>query len=497
MIFGKLLTLAQMHADGWYNPISGLGDYSRDKSKQGSHVKDVWLDDDQLSSLFHQNDLAARIVDLPVKEALRQGIKLPKKGGSDVLAALNKLGALAKVQEAAIWGRLYGGAVLVVGAFDGRPSWEPIDWRQVKQLGFLRVFDRRDVYREYDRDVFRINEIDGRSHRVHFSRCFVFGGAQTGDREKQELQGWDASVLQRCYAPMRAFEEAFNSAGVLVSESSVGVFKMRGLLAAIAGGQRNDLVSRAVLLDMTKSVARSIFLDADKGEDYRRESVQFSGLSDVLDRASQRLAAAAEIPLTKLLGVSPAGLNATGESDIRNFYDSVRSYQANELRPVFQRLVDVQSALSGVERQEIVFPSLWQESPKETADRRESVARTDKLYFDMGAVTEEQIARSRWRAEGYSEEMLPPDPASMSLLEQGPQIYAYELEGGIVKINEARARKGLPAVPWGDQTLPELLAQLEAQGSIAVEQAKAAASAVKQTAEEETKLAESPGGSAP
>ena len=53
------------------------------------------------------------------------------------------------------------------------------------------------------------------------------------------------------------------------------------------------------------------------------------------------IAGAAEIPVTKLFGRSPAGMNATGESDLRNYYDTVRQWQEAVLRPVLEKLLPV------------------------------------------------------------------------------------------------------------------------------------------------------------
>ena len=44
------------------------------------------------------------------------------------------------------------------------------------------------------------------------------------------------------------------------------------------------------------------------------------------------LAALNRTPAVKLLGISPSGFNATGESDIRNYYDYITSQQEKVLR---------------------------------------------------------------------------------------------------------------------------------------------------------------------
>ncbi|MBQ7478993.1 MAG: DUF1073 domain-containing protein [Selenomonadaceae bacterium] len=53
------------------------------------------------------------------------------------------------------------------------------------------------------------------------------------------------------------------------------------------------------------------------------------------------VAGAAETPVTKLFGRSPAGMNATGESDMQNYYDVIEEKQENELRPVYDKLLPI------------------------------------------------------------------------------------------------------------------------------------------------------------
>lgn len=491
--------------DGWVNALSGLGLLGRDRTASTFFEPDAWLDDMTIAALYHHDDTAAKIVDLKPAEAFRQGVELLGNGAAAVRARMNRLELLPRLEEGFAWGRAYGGAVLVLGAEDGRPMSTPLDWRRVTAFDFVRVYDKRDVQIDYWRDVYRITDLDhGGMFDVHESRCFRFPGARTGDREKRERGGWDASVLQRCHATIAAFNEAYRSAGLLVGEASVGVFKMHGLLAAIAGETTKDITTRASLVDMTKSVARSIFLDAEGDESYHREPVQFSGLPETLDRIANRLAATSGIPVTFLMGQAPAGLNATGESDVRIFYDTVRAFQQNDVRPKLEQIVRVLARLEGVEVPKVDFPSLWQESPTEEAARRKTIAETDSIYFDIGAITEEQITRSRWRAEGFSPEMLPASAASRSLLPATggattPEVEKREIPitpsdvATVVTVNEVRASIGLSPIPGpeGSMSLPEY--QAKNAGTIAA----AAAAASGATGPEDTSAPALPGPATP
>lgn len=74
---------------------------------------------------------------------------------------------------------------------------------------------------------------------------------------------------------------------------------------------------------------------------FETQQITFSGLDKVLETFMLDLAGAAGIPVTKLFGRAPAGMNATGESDLQNYYDSTEEMQESELRPIFDRLLPV------------------------------------------------------------------------------------------------------------------------------------------------------------
>ena len=52
-----------------------------------------------------------------------------------------------------------------------------------------------------------------------------------------------------------------------------------------------------------------------------------SGATDVVRQALEFIACINRTPAVKLLGISPSGFNATGESDIRNYYDHIKAKQ--------------------------------------------------------------------------------------------------------------------------------------------------------------------------
>lgn len=123
----------------------------------------------------------------------------------------------------------------------------------------------------------------------------------------------------------------------------------------------------------TQSVIESNFGTrlVNKGDVMHNTQYTFTGLADVYDRVMMDVAGAAKTPVTKLFGRSPAGMNATGESDMNNYYDYIDGLRENQLRPLLERLLPIMalSAWGTVpDDLDIDFPPLQTPNSSEIAD---------------------------------------------------------------------------------------------------------------------------------
>jgi len=135
----------------------------------------------------------------------------------------------------------------------------------------------------------------------------------------------------------------------------------------------------------------------DIADKYEQKSASFTTLPDLMDRFMQMVSAAASIPMTLLFGMSPGGLNASGDSDTRGYYDRVKVLQTLKLTPATAILDEclLRSAL-GSRPPEIFYNwrPLWQPTIKERAETGKIIADTFKVVYDMDVVPEEAIAKS-------------------------------------------------------------------------------------------------------
>lgn len=417
------------HFDGLVNPFLGYGT-TRDKVGQGSFFASVPLSFAELHAMYYGGDIPPAIVDTRPEEMFRRGYTLcsAKDEGAahELQKSLKELHLDRKIREALVAGRLWGGALLVIGAIDGQDDLsQPLALERVREVRYLNVVDRRfasvnkwqtnALLPDYgEPEIYSISGFDSPPATIHASRVIRFVGVEPDQVTRRQFGGWGYSVLQRPYDVIRMFETAFASSGVLLSDASQAVWKIKDLVELVATN-RTLLETRMAISDMSRSAGRGIMVDAEN-EDFTRVATSFAGIDAMLDRFMMRLAAAAKMPVTLMMGRSPAGQNATGDSDFRAFYDSCGKDQAEIAEPALKRVYTIASA-GKLDDLDVDFAPLWAPSDAEKATTKKTEAETDKIYVDMGALHPEEVALARF-GEGNGEFEIDEEGLQKSLEEE-------------------------------------------------------------------------------
>jgi phage-related protein (TIGR01555 family) len=393
--------------DGFLNSMSGFGTASDRSSYTSYQNESGTLNSDAIESLFRNDDLARRMISLRPIEATRQGFVVECSEDVDIDVDVKRLGVVQCLQQAMIWARAYGGSIVVVGVRDGLPASEPVADNAIQAIDWLMTIPCNRVTKGdtvndlasplfgrpswYDITVGTVRQ------RIHASRVVEFAGTLTPEKQRAQQGGWDDSVLQCAYAALKSFNVGFGAVGTMLTEANQGVISIDGLIDMLAERSGDRIQRRLALMNLTRGVAKALFLDA-AAEKYENHELSFNGVALVLDRLMMRLSAAVEIPVTILMGRSPAGENATGESDFRWFYDSVRTEQATYLEPRLRDLLRFifLTRFRSVPDYVIHFNSLWQETNKERADREYIEAQRDAVYMDRAVIAPEQVAIGRF-----------------------------------------------------------------------------------------------------
>ncbi|WP_128566318.1 DUF1073 domain-containing protein [Methylobacterium crusticola] len=371
-------------ADRLANLVSGLGG-PRDKSTGNLHVH-VPRARAELDAAYRDNWLARKVVDIVPFDMLREwrAWQAPPAEVAAIEASEARLRLRGTLLQALRLARLHGGAALLIG--DGAPDpAAPLVPEAVGQGGlrYLHVLPRGAIQAgAVERDPLSpwfgepaLYTVSG-GQTVHPSRVVRLLGAPLPDAAGD---GWGDSVLQ---ALLEAVDQATAAAAhiaAMLPEAKQDVISVPGLsqhLSTEDGTQR--LTERFAYAARMKGLFGMLLLEGDgrspEGERYQQKQIDFSGLPEVARLFLQVAAGAADIPVTRLIGQSPAGLNATGESDIRNYYDHVAARQTVELTPAIARL-DALLVRDAVGRHDGAIRYAWRPLAQASAREKAEVGR--------------------------------------------------------------------------------------------------------------------------
>ena len=138
------------------------------------------------------------------------------------------------------------------------------------------------------------------------------------------------------------FQENRDAANRLLNKFSLTAFKtsMEATLQEAGGVEQLD--ARMRMLARFRNNDGVLALDKD-AEELIQLNTPLSGVRELVQQSLEHLAALNRTPAVKLLGISPSGFNATGASDIRNYYDHIRSQQEKVIRPALEEVFRVLS----------------------------------------------------------------------------------------------------------------------------------------------------------
>ena len=416
--------------DGFVNLLTNYGT-QRDSSEYYAYESEDPIMDDELERFYEGNGLFSRIIDLPAEEAVKHGFEIKDLADGKVKDFYNNcLDELDWEENAMLglkWARLFGGSIGVMLIDDGRGLEEPLDWDHIKSIDDIRVFDRSLLVPDYasinqyeNRDPYRargsrlglpekymVTSKYG-TFTVHDSRCLIFQNGVLPERTTNSIyQMWGIPEYIRIHRAVKDAEVAHGMAPKMLDRSIQAIYKMQNLAMEMAteDGEAN-ILKRLQIIDMARGLLNSIVLDAE-GEDYDFKSFSFTGVSDVINTTCNYLSAITNIPQTILFGRSPAGMNATGQGDLENYYNYVERIQKRMLKGNLRYLLGVISH-AGIHTGEIdkapplniEFNSLWSMSEQEKvaldlqkAQVAQTNANTANVYVTMQAIDPSEVRK--------------------------------------------------------------------------------------------------------
>jgi phage-related protein (TIGR01555 family) len=412
-------------ADALVNVVAGLGT-DRDKSTFTDYAIPYTLTRIQLENIFRQSWVGKRICKAVPEDMTREWIETSWDGQDDdpkgvkaLAKTVSDFHVIHKFRMAQTWANLYGGCAIIMGIKgDESPAKmsQPLEVDKLKKdcLRYLHVLDRWRIGASASlvTDI-EDPEFGAPSHyilaesgiMVHRSRLLLFHGQELPYFLWRANAMWHDSELQHVYDNLRNYDTSTRAIATMLFEQNIDIMSGSGLADLLSSNEGSALVAKRYLgMATMKSLNRMIVIDKDE-ETYDRKQNTFSGIDKLIEKFMLDLSGAADIPLTRLFGQSPAGLSATGESDMRNYYDRVKAAQEAKFRGPIEKLYPVLCLSTfgkPVEDFHVDFKPLWQMTDTEKSAIELNEANRDHIRLDDGVVTEGLLARELKSKRTYS-----------------------------------------------------------------------------------------------
>jgi uncharacterized protein len=401
--------------DGWANLITSAGT-SKDANEYGFFNSDKQIDRRQLVDLYRHDGYAKKIIDIPADEMTREWIEIQGDPDGLIINLMRKMKFRKSLNTLRKWSKLYGGAIMVMLIDDGGELNQPLRPGAVKNFVGCRVYDRWQVHWTNQLltqdplsnnfgypEVYQITPYhSGSRFEVHHSRVIRMDGEELPEEDRLKNNGWGDSVFQAIYRKVRQFSVLEQNISSIIKDYQQLVITIDGLQNMIATGQEEFVKKRIEIMNLTRSVLNAVILD--KEESFSKQSSSVAGLSDIMDRFALSLSGVTNIPASKLFGRAPAGLNSTGESDLTQFYDWIRSEQDDHFREPIEKMIQMMAPLVKLNPNELTLDFKELHTPTEAVlvDTRFKQAQIDNFYLMNGTLSQQEVRQSRFGGHKYS-----------------------------------------------------------------------------------------------
>lgn len=410
--------------DAWSNPAANLG-YGSQSLAEGTEYPLTRLTQNYmlLYSLYRGSGILRRIINKPVEDAVSHWFKIDSQITPDQIDALERLERRTKIkkqiEQGIRWGQLFGGAAALI-MIDGQGDQldQPLDIDSIEPDSFkgIYVVDRwsgiypspelvddigSPAFGEPEYYQVRTDELATKEMRVHHSRILRFTGDDLPYWEKQVEQYWGSSKIETIFDSLKRYDNTLGNIAQLIFQANVWTQKSDNLeqmlsMAPTAQQNRLYMAMQAQQRLMSSFNTRVI----SKEDDLENHPYAFSGLDKVFEVFQYDMSSVTGIPITILFGRSAAGLDATGDADMDNYYTLLEGIQENKMRPALEQLMPIlcMSEFGAVPDDiNVAFNPVRVPTEKEKADIANTKTTAITAAFTAGAISQ-QIALKELRA---------------------------------------------------------------------------------------------------
>lgn len=407
--------ISAMRNDGWQNILTGLGVAARDKRMSAKPLVQKFSQM-ELEDLYRSDDIAKKVVNRIPNEMFRAGYNINVENsdkGKDILKYLKSINADSAFTKALKLSRLHGGSGIIIGIDDGQDYSMPVKMNAIRSIKWLSVLDRwRLVYDSIQVDLsksgyglpetYKIQTLNSETPQsnqiIHASRVIRFDGVELPEQSFMNNNYWGDSIFSTIYTPLLNYNSAHDGAASTMQDFIQTVYELENLADLIASGDDQLVQKRLALLDATRSIIKAIVIQ--KGENFRRENINITGMPELLTKIENRLVASCDMPHTLVLGEGSQG-QTSGQSEKMDFYDIVAHEQITNLMPKQMELINMiclaqDGPKVNSDQVTIQFNPLWEPTAVEESQVYKTNADADAVYIDRGVLDPIEVTKSRF-----------------------------------------------------------------------------------------------------
>ena len=228
---------------------------------------------------------------------------------------------------------------------------------------------------------------------VHRSRLIRFAENELPDILKPSYNFLGIPQAQLLSDYVTHFRKNREEVNRLLQKFSTSIVKGDMKKQLYNGAPTSVLTKRIKMFAKSRNNSGIALLDKDT-EDFVQVNTPINGITDIVRQSLEFVVSVNQSGVVKTLGYSPAGFNATGESDIKLQADLISTRQEKILRRPIQEILDLlQLNLFGEIDPDLTFDfnPLDEDDERTTAEVEKLKADTSAIYLDRGVITEDEL----------------------------------------------------------------------------------------------------------
>lgn len=228
--------------------------------------------------------------------------------------------------------------------------------------------------------------------KVHVSRLLTIISRPVPDMLKPAYNFGGLPLTQLLDPYVNNWLRTRDSISDLIHSFSTSILKTN-MGTVLSGEPDISIYARADLFNKTRDNRGLMILD-NESEDLAQVNTPLSTLDALQAQSQEHMASISGIPLVKLLGTQPAGLNASSDGEIRVFYDTIAASQQDNLRPLIKKALDIiqLSEFGEIDAGiDFDFLPLYQMDETQQATIRKTEADTDAVYIQAGVLDPSEV----------------------------------------------------------------------------------------------------------